>query len=34
MPFIEPPARITLGVKELALGAAVEMDCIAYKPEK
>ncbi len=30
----EPPARITLGVKELALGAAVEMDCIAYKPNK
>lgn len=27
----EPPARITLGVKELALGASVEMDCIAYK---
>lgn len=30
----EPPARITLGVKELALGASVEMDCIAYKPKK
>ena len=29
----EPPARITVGVKELALGAAVEMDCIAYKPQ-
>lgn len=28
----EPPARITVGVKELALGASVEMDCIAYKP--
>ncbi|NOX35542.1 MAG: RidA family protein [Deltaproteobacteria bacterium] len=28
----EPPARITVGVKELALGALVEMDCIAYKP--
>ena len=27
-------ARITLGVKELALGASVEMDCIAYKPKK
>ena len=30
----EPPARITLGVKELALGGSVEMDCIAYKPKK
>ncbi|MFA5907005.1 MAG: RidA family protein [Desulfobacula sp.] len=30
----EPPARITIGVKELALGASVEMDCIAYKPKK
>lgn len=29
----EPPARITVGVKELALGASVEMDCVAYKPE-
>ncbi len=29
----DPPARITVGVKELALGASVEMDCIAYKPE-
>ena len=27
----EPPARITVGVKELALGACVEMECIAYK---
>ncbi len=25
-----PPARITVGVAELALGAAVEMDCIAH----
>ncbi len=30
----EPPARITVGVKELALGASVEMDCIAYKPKQ
>ena len=28
----EPPARITVGRAELALGAAVEIDCIAYKP--
>ncbi len=28
----EPPARATVGVKELALGASVEMDCVAYKP--
>ncbi len=27
-----PPARITVGRAELALGAAVEIDCIAYKP--
>lgn len=26
----EPPARITVGVSELALGAAVEIDCVAY----
>ena len=25
----DPPARITVGVKELALGASVEFDCIA-----
>ncbi|MCP3875934.1 MAG: RidA family protein [Desulfobacteraceae bacterium] len=29
----EPPSRITVGVNELALGASVEMDCIAYKPK-
>ncbi len=29
----DPPARITVGVKALVLGAAVEMDCIAYKPQ-
>jgi 2-iminobutanoate/2-iminopropanoate deaminase len=27
-----PPARITVGGVGLALGAAVEIDCIAYKP--
>ncbi|MCD4675626.1 MAG: RidA family protein [Desulfobacula sp.] len=31
--LFEPPSRITVGVKELALGASVEMDCIAYKPQ-
>jgi 2-iminobutanoate/2-iminopropanoate deaminase len=30
----DPPARITVGGAELALGAAVEIDCIAYKPQK
>ncbi len=28
----DPPARITVGRAELALGAAVEIDAIAYKP--
>ncbi len=28
----DPPARITVGRAELALGAAVEIDCVAYKP--
>lgn len=28
----DPPARITLGCTGLALGAAVEMDCIAFLP--
>ncbi len=27
-----PPARITIGGVELALGATVEIDCIAHKP--
>lgn len=27
----DPPARITVGRAELALGAAVEIDCVAYK---
>ncbi len=27
----DPPARITVGRADLALGAAVEIDCIAYK---
>ena len=29
----DPPARITVGRAELALGAGVEIDCIAYKPQ-
>jgi 2-iminobutanoate/2-iminopropanoate deaminase len=29
----EPPARITVGCTGLALGAAVEMDCIAFLPD-
>jgi 2-iminobutanoate/2-iminopropanoate deaminase len=28
----EPPARITVGCSALALGAIVEIDCVAYKP--
>jgi len=28
----EPPARITVGCAELALGASVEIDCIAHRP--
>ena len=28
----EPPARITVGCSALALGALVEIDCVAYKP--
>jgi 2-iminobutanoate/2-iminopropanoate deaminase len=27
----DPPARITVGGADLALGAAVEIDCVAYK---
>lgn len=27
-----PPARITVGGGSFALGAAVEIDCVAYKP--
>ncbi len=27
----EPPARITVGRADLVLGAAVEMDCVAYR---
>ena len=27
-----PPARITVGCSALALGAAVEIDCVAYRP--
>jgi 2-iminobutanoate/2-iminopropanoate deaminase len=29
----DPPARITVGCNGLALGAAVEMDCIAFLPD-
>lgn len=29
-----PPARITVGGADLALGAAVEIDCIAHKPAR
>ena len=29
----DPPARITVGGAELARGAAVEIDAIAYKPD-
>ncbi|HEY3491526.1 MAG TPA: RidA family protein [Solirubrobacterales bacterium] len=28
----DPPARITVGGVDLALGAAVEIDAVAYKP--
>jgi 2-iminobutanoate/2-iminopropanoate deaminase len=28
----DPPARITVGGAELARGAAVEIDAVAYKP--
>jgi 2-iminobutanoate/2-iminopropanoate deaminase len=28
----DPPARITVGCSGLALGAAVEMDCVAFLP--
>lgn len=28
----EPPARITVGGAQLALGAAVEIECVARKP--
>ncbi len=30
----DPPARITVGRVDLSLGAAVEIDCIAYKSRK
>ncbi|MFQ5967262.1 MAG: RidA family protein [Acidimicrobiia bacterium] len=29
----DPPARITVGRAALALGASVEIDCVAYKPQ-
>jgi enamine deaminase RidA (YjgF/YER057c/UK114 family) len=28
----DPPARITVGCTALALGAAVELDCVAFLP--
>lgn len=28
----DPPARITVGCSALALGGAVEIDCIAFRP--
>lgn len=28
----DPPARITVGVAALILGALVEIDCVAYRP--
>lgn len=30
----DPPARITVGSADLALGAAVEMDAVAYKKQQ
>ena len=30
---VNPPARITVGRVELALGAAVEIDAVAYRPQ-
>ncbi|MBN2124106.1 MAG: RidA family protein [Deltaproteobacteria bacterium] len=30
----DPPARITVGRAGLALGASVEIDCIAYRPQE
>lgn len=29
----DPPARITVGCTALALGASVEMDCVAFVPD-
>ncbi len=29
----DPPARITVGCAALALDAAVEIDCVAYRPQ-
>jgi len=29
----DPPARITVGCTALALGASVEMDCVAFIPD-
>jgi 2-iminobutanoate/2-iminopropanoate deaminase len=30
----EPPSRVTVGCSALALGACVEIDCVAYKPSR
>lgn len=30
---MDPPARITVGCTELALGARVELDCVAFVPD-
>lgn len=30
----DPPARITVGRAGLAFGAALEIECVAYKPQK
>jgi 2-iminobutanoate/2-iminopropanoate deaminase len=30
----DPPARITVGCTGLALGAAVELDCVAFVPDR
>ncbi|MGI8694238.1 MAG: RidA family protein [Geodermatophilaceae bacterium] len=29
----DPPARITVGVAALVLGALVEIDCVAFRPQ-
>jgi enamine deaminase RidA (YjgF/YER057c/UK114 family) len=29
-----PPARITVGGVDLALGAAVEIDCVAFRGDR
>ncbi len=29
----DPPARITVGCSALALGALIELDCVAFRPQ-